>query len=99
MESSSILNKVHKDLQKQEAKGIEKYGTTLDFKFTELEMLKHAYEETLDTCMYLAKLIKIKEDSATVREFRTVQTELFKLIQIKQAELDELKKKLRKLIR
>ena len=62
MESSSVLNKVYKDLQKQEAKGLSKYGTTLDSAFTELEMIKHAYEETLDTCMYLAKLIKIKED-------------------------------------
>ena len=62
MESSIILNQVLHDLQKQEAKGLSKYGTTLDSAFTELEMLKHAYEETLDTCMYLAKLIKIKED-------------------------------------
>ena len=62
MESSIILNKVLHDLQKQETKGLSKYGTTLDSQFTELEMLKHAYEESLDTCMYLAKLIKIKED-------------------------------------
>lgn len=58
---SQILEKVYADLNKQENKGRGKYGTTLDSDFTELEMLKHAYEETLDTCMYLAKLIKIKE--------------------------------------
>ncbi len=58
---SLILDEVIKDLYKQEVKGLGKYGGTLDKDFTELEMLRHAYEETLDTCMYLKKLITIKE--------------------------------------
>lgn len=61
--NSNILQKVYGDLIRQEVKGLSKYGTTLDSKFTELEMICHAYEEALDTCMYLAKLIKIKEDA------------------------------------
>lgn len=63
MSNSNILEKVYADLIKQEVKGLGKYGTTLDSEFTELEMLRHLYEETLDSCMYLAKLIKIKEDA------------------------------------
>ena len=58
---SLILDEVIKDLHRQEMKGLGKYGGTLDKEFTELEMLRHTYEETLDTCMYLKKLINIKE--------------------------------------
>ena len=57
---SQILQDVLADLRKQEAKGKAKYGTTLDANFTEIEMLQHAYEETLDHAMYLKKLIDIK---------------------------------------
>jgi hypothetical protein len=57
---SKILKEVTADLRKQEQKGKGKYGTTLDNNFTEIEMLQHAYEETLDTAMYLKKLINIK---------------------------------------
>jgi hypothetical protein len=58
---SKILNKVHADLQRQEHKGLNKYGGTLDKPFSELETLKHAYEEALDLCMYLAKTIETYE--------------------------------------
>lgn len=58
---SNILNKVHADLQRQEQKGLNKYGGTLDKPFGELETLKHAYEEALDLCMYLAKTIETYE--------------------------------------
>lgn len=58
---SNILNKVHADLQRQEQKGLNKYGGTLDKPFSELETLKHAYEEALDLCMYLAKTIETYE--------------------------------------
>ena len=57
---SQTLQDVLADLRKQEAKGKAKYGTTLDSNFTEIEMLQHAYEETLDQAMYLKKLINIK---------------------------------------
>lgn len=58
---SQILDEVIKDLHRQEMKGLSKYGGTLDVEHTELYILKMAYEETLDTCMYLKKLINIKE--------------------------------------
>lgn len=62
---SNILNKVHADLQRQEQKGLNKYGGTLDKPFSELETLKHAYEEALDLCMYLAKTIETYEQRRT----------------------------------
>ena len=62
---SNILNKVHADLQRQELKGLNKYGGTLDKPFSELETLKHAYEEALDLCMYLAKTIETHEQRRT----------------------------------
>ena len=62
---SNILNKVHSDLQRQEQKGLSKYGGTLDKPFSELETLKHAYEEALDLCMYLAKTIETHEQRRT----------------------------------
>jgi hypothetical protein len=58
---SNILDKVQVDLQRQELKGLNKYGGTLDKPFSELETLKHAYEEALDLCMYLAKTIETHE--------------------------------------
>lgn len=63
---SIILDKVHADLQRQELKGISKYGGTLDAEFSELEVLQHAYEEALDLCMYLAKTILIKRKQALI---------------------------------
>lgn len=68
---SKILEQVCADLKKQEAKGLNKYGTTLDANFTSIEMLQHAYEESLDLCMYLKKTIdvigRINETKARVR--------------------------------
>jgi hypothetical protein len=62
---SNILDKVQVDLQRQELKGLNKYGGTLDKPFSELETLKHAYEEALDLCMYLAKTIDTYEQRRT----------------------------------
>lgn len=56
---SKILEQVYADLKKQEAKGLKKYGGTLDANFTSIEMLQHAYEEALDLCMYLKKSIDV----------------------------------------
>ena len=66
MEYSKILDKVHADLQRQEMKGLSKYGGTLDAEFSELQVLQHAYEEALDLCMYLAKTIQIKRKQALI---------------------------------
>ena len=63
---SIILDKVHADLQRQEMKGIRKYGGTLDSDLSELQVLQHAYEEALDLCMYLAKTIQIKRNQALI---------------------------------
>ena len=63
---SIILEKVHADLQRQEQKGLSKYGGTLDADLSELEVLQHAYEEALDLCMYLAKTIQIKRKQALI---------------------------------
>ena len=63
---SIILDKVYADLQRQEMKGIRKYGGTLDSDLSELQVLQHAYEEALDLCMYLAKTIKIKRKQALI---------------------------------
>lgn len=63
---SNILDKVHADLQRQEQKGLNKYGGTLDKPFSELDTLKHAYEEALDLCMYLAKTIETKRKQALI---------------------------------
>lgn len=64
-EDSNILNKVHADLQRQEQKGLNKYGGTLDAEFSEMQVLQHAYEEALDLCMYLAKTIDTYEQRRT----------------------------------
>ena len=63
---SNILDKVHADLQRQEQKGLNKYGGTLDAEFSEIQVLQHAYEEALDLCMYLAKTIEIKRKQALI---------------------------------
>jgi hypothetical protein len=60
---SLILDEVIKDLHRQEMKGLNKYGATLDKEHTELYMIKNAYEEALDLAMYLKKLIQIKENN------------------------------------
>ena len=62
---SKILERVYYDLKRQELKGKGKYGGTLDNPFSELETLKHAYEEALDLCMYLAKTIDTYEQRRT----------------------------------
>ena len=63
---SKILDKVHADLQRQEQKGVNKYGGTLDAEFSEMQVLQHAYEEALDLCMYLAKTIETKRKQALI---------------------------------
>ena len=59
---SNILQEVIKDLERQESKGLNKYGTTLDSQFTQSQIIQHAYEEALDTVMYLKKLITLRRN-------------------------------------
>ncbi len=50
----SIVQDVRKDLQDRSNVGIKKYGVTLDRTDLSLkEWLQHAYEESLDLCIYL----------------------------------------------
>lgn len=55
---SNILDETIKDLYKREIRGLREYGTTMDrTDLTEQEWLQHAYEEALDLCLYLKKLL------------------------------------------
>jgi len=56
---SKILDKVISDLEDREAKGINTYGTTVDRTDYELiNWLQEAYEEHLDSCLYLKAAIE-----------------------------------------
>lgn len=58
---SQVTKQVINDIQQREQKGIETYGTTMDRDdLTQDEWLQHAYEESLDFCIYLKKLIIIR---------------------------------------
>ena len=54
----NILDETIKDLYKREIRGLREYGTTMDrTDLTQQEWLQHAYEEALDLCLYLKKLL------------------------------------------
>jgi hypothetical protein len=58
---SQVTEQVINDIQQRELKGIETYGTTMDRNdLSQDEWLQHAYEEALDFCIYLKKLIIIR---------------------------------------
>lgn len=58
---SKITEQVINDIQQREQKGIETYGTTMDREdLTQDQWLQHAYEESLDFCLYLKKLLIIR---------------------------------------
>ena len=58
---SQVTEQVINDIQQRELKGIETYGTTMDRQdLTQDQWLQHAYEESLDFCIYLKKLILIR---------------------------------------
>lgn len=58
---SQVTEKVINDIQQRELKGIETYGTTMDRQdLTQDQWLQHAYEESLDFCIYLKKLLIIR---------------------------------------
>lgn len=55
---SKTLEAVIADLKSREAKGIQTYGGTVDqANLSKEEWLQHAYEEALDLCIYLKKLM------------------------------------------
>lgn len=58
---SQVTEQVINDIHQREKKGIETYGTTMDRQdLTQDEWLQHAYEESLDFCIYLKKLLIIR---------------------------------------
>ena len=59
---SEIIESVKNDIEAQNIKGQNEYGTTMDRNdLSLLEWLKHAYFEGLDKCIYLKKAITILE--------------------------------------
>jgi hypothetical protein len=55
---SRILYSIIDDLLDREDKGLKEYGTTMDrTDLSQDEWLQHAYEEALDLCLYLKKLL------------------------------------------
>lgn len=57
--SDKIVESVRADLRNRSQRGIKKYGTTLDRTDLSLrDWLQHAYEESLDKCLYLKRAIK-----------------------------------------
>ncbi len=57
--NSKTLEAVISDLKAREDKGIQTYGGTVDqANLTKEQWLQHAYEEALDLCIYLKKLMQ-----------------------------------------
>jgi hypothetical protein len=55
---SQVTEQVINDIKARELKGLETYGTTMDrTDLTQDQWLQHAYEESLDFCIYLRKLL------------------------------------------
>jgi len=54
---SELLKKVINDLQDREARGIEKYGTTMDrTDLSTKDWQQHLYEELIDAALYCKKM-------------------------------------------
>ena len=68
-EPTGIEALVAQDIASRQQLGIDKYGTTLkDNPLSELEILQHAYEESLDLPMYLRRLIEEKKKRTDCKE-------------------------------
>lgn len=89
---TNLLTKVINDLQDREARGIEKYGTTMDR--TDLktkDWQQHLYEELLDAALYCKKM---QEPSIAIKACETFDNkqQIIKAIE----EMSELSKELAK---
>jgi hypothetical protein len=61
IKKDSIIEGVIKDISDRSIKGQNEYATTMDrTDLTEIEWLTHLYEEQLDSCVYLKKIITDK---------------------------------------
>jgi len=55
----TIYEQIIADLEKREAMGIQKYGTSVDdAPLTQEQWMQHAYEEALDFAVYLKKMMQ-----------------------------------------
>lgn len=55
---SGIEKEVCRDIEQRQIQGIKKYGTTVaNNPLSTLQWLRHAYEESLDHCIYLKRVI------------------------------------------
>ena len=72
MTQDSIVEAVRADLAERSARGIAKYGTTLDRgDLSHADWLQHAYEEALDMALYLRRAIReAKQAEVTGLEYR-----------------------------
>jgi len=89
---TNLLTKVINDLQDREARGIEKYGTTMDrTDLKQKDWQQHLYEELLDAALYCKKL---QEPSIAVKACETFDNkqQIIKAIE----EMAELSKELAK---
>lgn len=60
---SKIEDSVIEKIRKRQELGFKKYGTTLERNdLSEIEWLIHAQEEAMDFCLYLEKLIQLKNN-------------------------------------
>lgn len=58
---SQVTEQVINDIKQREQKGLETYGVTMDREdLSQDQWLQHAYEESLDFCIYLKKLLIIR---------------------------------------
>jgi hypothetical protein len=61
IKKDSIIEGVIKDISDRSIKGQNEYATTMDrTDLTEIEWLTYLYEEQLDSCVYLKKIITDK---------------------------------------
>jgi hypothetical protein len=62
---SQVTEQVINDIKAREIKGLETYGVTMDrTDLTQDQWLQHAYEESLDFCIYLKKLLIIRNGNS-----------------------------------
>lgn len=89
---TNLLTKVINDLQHREARGIEKYGTTMDrTDLSNAQWQQHLYEELLDAALYCKKM---QEPSIAIKACETFDNkqQIIKAIE----EMAELSKELAK---
>lgn len=59
----TIYQQIIADLEKREAMGVRKYGTSVDdAMLTQQQWMQHAYEEALDFAVYLKKMMSNDRD-------------------------------------